>query len=104
MNSEIAKYWKESLKAFNIANAAFKNGESDFEVKKELWMAIFYGQYMTRVLGQGGEENLIAADAAIESISQVVRLGTTQAIKITLNFLKECHNLAPEYYNLPLPS
>jgi hypothetical protein len=103
MNPEIAKHWEASLKAFNAAKTAFENGEADVEVKRELWMAIFYGQFMTREIGQGGEESLIAAGTAIESLSQFNRLGTRQAIDITLKALKEYHNLAPKECNLPEP-
>ena len=103
MNPVIAKQWETSLKAFNAAKTAFENSESDSEVKKELRMAIVYGQFMTRELGQGGEESLIAAGTALENFSQFNRLGTRQAINITLKALKECHNLAPKEYNLPPP-
>jgi len=103
MNPKIPENWEKSLQAFNAAKTAFENSEPHSEVKKQLWMAIVYGQIMTRELGQGGEESLIAAGAAIDTLSQVDRLGTRQAIDITLKVLKEYHNLAPKEYYLPVP-
>ena len=103
MNPKIAENWEVSLKALNAAKTAFeKNGEAD--IKKELCIAIFYGQLMTKDLGQGGEGS-IAADTVIESFEQLFNgLGNRQAIDITLKALKEYHNLAPKEYNLPAPT
>jgi len=104
MNPEIAKYWNKALEAFNTAKTDFENGEPDSEVKKVLWMAVNYGQFMTRHLNIGGEESIIAAGTAIESLSQLERLDIRQAFNKVLQALKEYRNLIPDEYNLPLPT
>lgn len=104
MNPDIAKNWGVDLKAFNAAKTAFKNGESVSEIKKRLWNAVFYGQFMTRELGLGGGESDIAADAAIDGFSHKIdHLGARDAIDETRKVLKEYHNLVPSEYNLPPP-
>ena len=104
MNPEIAKNWGIALKALNAAKTAFENGESDYKIKKELRTSIFYGQYMTKDLGLGGEERLIAAGTAVERFNQkFARFGTRDAIEETIKALKEYHNLVPPEYNLPVP-
>lgn len=104
MNPKVCENWEKSLQAFKATKTAFENNERDSHVKKELWMAISYGQLAMRELGQGGEESLIAAGAAIESLSQLDRLGTRQAIDMTLKALKEYQNLIPKEYYLPVPA
>lgn len=101
MKHEITKHWEASLKAFNAAKTAFKNGESDFEVKKELHMAIFYGQIAIRGLDYGDID--LPADIFFDYLSRIEPFGTKQAIDETRKALKEYHNLVPPEYNLPLP-
>ena len=103
MNPEIAKYWNEALKNFNDAKVAFKKGGSDSDIIKKLWTATSNGQFMIRKLNQGGEESLIAAGTAIETLSQLERLNTKQAFGKVLQALREYRNLVPDEYNLPLP-
>ncbi len=104
MNLEIAKNWEAALNAFNKAKAAFKNGESDENVKEKLHVAIFYGHCMTRYLGLGGEENLISAGIVTESIFEKFNhLTTKDEINETLKALNEYHNLVPKDYDLPKP-
>jgi hypothetical protein len=104
MNPDIAKNWEIALKALNAAKIAFENSKPDYEIKKELRTAIFYGQYMTKDLGLAGEERLIAADIAVARFNQKFdRLGTRDAIEETIKALKEYHNLVPSEYNLPVP-
>jgi len=104
VNPEIAKYWEKALAAFNTAKADFGNGKPASEVKKALWMAVVYGQIMTRHLNLGGEESIIAAGTATESLSQLERLSTRQSFDKVLQDLKEYCNLVPDEYNLPLPT
>ena len=104
MNPKIAEYWDRALKAYNAAKTAFQNRKSESYIKKELWDAILYGQFMTRELESDGEESLIAAGTAIESLEQLQQLSTHEAFKITWKALREYQNLAPDEYNLPIPS
>lgn len=104
MNPEIAKYWNEALKDYNDAKVAFKNDESDSIIKEKLWMAICNGQLMTSLLNSTGEESLISAGTALESLSQLERLGTRQAFIKVLQALKEYRNLVTNEYNLPVPT
>jgi hypothetical protein len=103
VNPEIAKYWDEALKAFNVAKVAFANRESDSCIIKNLWTAIVNGQLMTRQLNPHNEESMIAAGIAIESLSQLKQLGIKQAFNKVLQALTDYRNLVPNEYNLPLP-
>ena len=100
MNPEIAKHWKTSLRAFSAAKAAFEKSE-DSEVKKELHMALFYGQLAIRELDCGGID--LPADIFFDYLSRIEPLGTKQAIDETIKALKEYHNLVPPGYSLPVP-
>ena len=104
MNPKIAKCWNEALKSFDDAKVALKNGQPDSDIIKKLWMAIYHGQNITKLLETGGEESLIAAGTAIESLSQLERLNTRQAFDKVLQALREYRNLVPDEYNLPLPT
>lgn len=101
MNPEIAKYWDKALSAFNAAKTALKNGKSDYEVKKELYMAIFYGQFAIRKLNC--VDIAITADIFLDYLSKIEHLGTKQAIDITRKALKAYRNLLPEEDSLPVP-
>jgi ABC-type microcin C transport system duplicated ATPase subunit YejF len=104
MNPEIAKYWNEALNYYNDAKVAFKKGESDSVVKEKLWGSITYGHLMTRLLNPTGEESVISAGTALDSLSQLECLGIRQAFNKVLQALKEYRNLVPDEYNLPLPT
>jgi len=104
MNPKIAEHWERALKAYNDAKTAFQNRKSESDIKKELWNAILYGQCITRELESDGEESLIAAETAIESFEQLQQLSTCKAFDLTLQALREYRNLAPDEYNLPIPS
>ena len=104
MNPEIAKYWNEALKDYNDAKVDFQKGDSDSIIKQKLWMAICNGQLMTRLLNSTGEESLISAGTALDSLGQLERLGTRQAFNKVMHALKEYHNLVSYEYNLPLPT
>lgn len=103
MNPEIKKHWEAALEAFNTAKTAFKNGESDSVVKKELHMAIYYGQLAVR--------GLVCRDIAIITAifydyfksSRIERLGPKQTIDETLKALKRYCKLLPEEDYLPIP-
>ena len=101
MNPEIAKHWEVALNAFNAAKTAFENSKSDYEIKKELHMAIFYGQFAIRKLNC--VDITITADIFFDYLSRIEHLGPKQAIDETLKALKEYHNLVPPEYNLPVP-
>ncbi|MBW8001182.1 MAG: hypothetical protein FVQ80_04080 [Planctomycetes bacterium] len=101
MNPEIRKYWEAALKAFNTAKTAFKNGESDSEVKRELCIAVVYGYLAIRTFSKS--EGGISADTFRTWLEEIDNLGSKHAIDITLKALKEYHNLVPKEYNLPVP-
>jgi len=104
MNPEIAKDWSEALKAYDEAKGGYRRGESDFIVRKHLWMAVIFGQRMTKHLKPHGEESLIAAGTALDSLSQLEQLPIRRAFDMVLKALREYHNLMPGEYNLPLPA
>jgi hypothetical protein len=99
MNPKVCENWEKSLQAFKAAKTAFENKEPDSEVKKELWMAIGYGQLAMREVDYG----LVAAGICFDHLRDIQNLGTKQAIDITLKALKEYQNLLPEEYYLPVP-
>ena len=103
MNPMVAEYWKKALKNFKDAKVDYKNGNSDTDIKKNLWMSICNGQLMVKMLNQHGEESLISAGIAVENLGQLEQLGIRQAFAKTLQALVGYRNLVSSECNLPLP-
>lgn len=93
-----------ALEAYEDAKAEFRNGGLEDSIKQKLWMAIYYGQQMTNHLSPNGQESMIGADIALDSLSRIGQSSSRQDFDIVMRALREYHNLVPAEYNLPLPS
>ena len=97
MNPKVREHWEKALIALKTANNHFENGETDSEVKKELFSALFYGQFALEALGEGDASVGVLFDA-LEDIKQ---LRSKEAIDKTQGTLNEYRRLVPEEYYLP---
>ena len=77
MNPEIAEYWEKALKEYDDAEAALDKGESESSVINKLWMALVYGDKMTKSLNP---ESLISSGTgiALENLKELERRGTKE--------------------------